>query len=362
MHGKKLRLAIVRLPKNLRANRWWIFCGGDVYFARKNAGLALQSMARSLGNPRVPNDAKVYLKWTIAWRPWADFNLTEAGIFLDGLGQFGNMTRRLASALCVAETMGIREVVVPKESIFRGEIFSLSNHSLSSTLTLRFGTTGKANSRHVKALWVEDFLRNRHVVEAASHSTHNAWSHLRKCLALKDELPDLLPDHLVIHIRGGDVFQNRRPAGYGQPPLGFYEAILDRKTWSHVTIIREDELNPVLEPLVKACLKRSIPVTEQSQTLKEDLEFLLSASSIVAGRGTFIPAVVGLSKRIKEVFYCEDKFVVAPGVDGVNVLRGIDIHGQYRDKILSRNWRDTPDQREMMISYAASNWNFVQQE
>jgi len=361
MAFKKVRLALMRLPKNLRANRWWIFYDANMYFAHQGSGLALSLMAQKKGNAAIALDAKVYLKWTLAWHPRPRFRLDQAGIFIEGLGQFGNMTRRLASAICVAETLGLREVIVPKGSIFRGEIYGVDNHALTPKLTLRFGTPGTGSSREVKALWVEDFLRNREAVEIASGLPNDAWSHLRQCLVLEETSPELPSDHLVIHLRGGDVFQNRRPAGYGQPPLGFYTAILDLEKWSHVTIVREDELNPVTEPLVSECAARSIGVSQQSQSLQDDLRLLLSASSLVAGRGTFIPAVVGLSKSVRKVYYCEDKFVVMPEARNVSFIRGLDTKGHYRKSILSRNWQDSPEQRELMLKYPASHWKFIPQ-
>jgi hypothetical protein len=55
----------------------------------------------------------------------------------------------------------------------------------------------------------------------------------------------------------------------------------------------------VVRALVALCEARDLPHTLQSGELKEDIQTLMGAHTLVAGRGTFIPAVVGLSPQIK---------------------------------------------------------------
>jgi hypothetical protein len=66
-----------------------------------------------------------------------------------------------------------------------------------------------------------------------------------------------LRPHLVIHIRGGDIFSKRATLGrrrqYGQPPLAFYQRILIDGGYLSVgwpvTVLHEDDGNPVVGAL-----------------------------------------------------------------------------------------------------------------
>jgi hypothetical protein len=362
MNPRSLHKFVRKLQRNLQSNRFWKIWGGSLFIRRNSAGYALHLEGRDAGNPEISTSAAVFVIWSQAWKPRVSISFAELVLLVDGLGRFGNMTRRLASALCVAEYFGINQVLVPRPTIFQHGVFAESIHTFDNNLELNFGQKIRFRKRRVVGIWQEDFLLSPNVVEWAEKAPNAAWQNLASCLAFKPESISLSPRELVIHLRGGDVFSGRSPRSYGQPPLGFYQAVLDHQRWSKIFIVHEDSLNPVLEPLIRECQKQRIPVVSISQHLIEDLKFLLQAVSIVAGRGTFIPSVVGLSRVIQTVYFCEDKCRIMPHVPGVKLMRGTDSGGTYREQVLSRNWRNTPDQREMMISYPASNWNFVQQE
>ena len=112
---------------------------------------------------------------------------------------------------------------------------------------------------------------------------------------------------------------------------------------------------PVLEPLIEECIRRSIRVETQSGTLKEDLELLLMATTIAAGRGSFIPQIVGLSKCIKNVYFFENGFGLAAPKPRIRITRVTDTDGRYLSGVLSNNWRNTQEQRQLMVSYPAES-------
>jgi hypothetical protein len=45
------------------------------------------------------------------------------------------------------------------------------------------------------------------------------------------------PDDLVINIRSGDVFVNRINRNYGQPPLCFYQKIIDDNKFKNIYLM-----------------------------------------------------------------------------------------------------------------------------
>jgi hypothetical protein len=300
-----------------------------------------------------------YVVWHRLALPAKLVELSQHALFLPELGMFGNMTKRLTAALATADSLGFGHVVVPRSAEFYGGIYERGVHDRQDRALFWMCSTGKPAHSAVTVLHKRDLLSARQLPTAAlSAVSPGAWADLFSILVNKPEGPQLPSSHLVIHLRGGDVFGPRKPASYGQPPLAFYERILDHERWSAVTVVHQDSKNPVLKPLLESCTARKIPVTTHSGNVVDDIAVLLGASTLVAGRGTFMPAVVGLSRNVKRVFYFHDKFSIRPPVSGVEIVRMIDAEGTYVRDVLSNNWENSEYQRDLMLTYPQSNLGF----
>jgi hypothetical protein len=112
-------------------------------------------------------------------------------------------------------------------------------------------------------------------------------------------------DVLVIHLRGGDVFDSTGEIhpGYVQNPLSFYKHLIRhfRKT---ILVCEPGFKNPII-PLLK-----EIPsVTVQSSTIEADFQTLLRAQNIAtSGVGTFAIAAALCSQNLKNLF-CTDRYL-----------------------------------------------------
>ena len=104
---------------------------------------------------------------------------------------------------------------------------------------------------------------------------------------------------------------------------------------------------------------RGVEVVVQSGSLIEDVRVLLSATRVVASRGSFVPAVAALSSRLKTL-YLFDPPISALRLLGLTLIEGIDTAGNYRERVLSANWRALPEQRALMLSYPARAIAFVE--
>ena len=157
--------------------------------------------------------------------------------------------------------------------------------------------------------------------------------------------------NLVIHVRSGDIYQRENVGNWGQPPFAYYENIIRSGDWRSVQVVAEDELSPVIAPIMELCARLSIEHRLQSSSLHEDLKVLVSAENLVVGRGSFAPAVAILAPQLKKLFFFEDRFGT-PFLDPkVEVVRLCDRIGEYRSKVLQGNWRNSPVQRDLMVSY-----------
>ena len=351
----RTRTILRRLPKNLRSNRWWIVWNGNLYISRRAAA----AIPGPSGDSSVLAGNRAYVQWSQVLRNPALIGAERRALFLPELGMFGNMTRRLAAALTIADALKIGHVVVPESAKFEGSIFETGVHTVSSGATFWLFSVRGTASFPVNVLHKKELIGAPGITrELYAPHIDRAWADLHAITIPKPTVPAFPSDHLVIHLRGGDVFGPRKPASYGQPPLSYYTLILDSSDWVEVTIVHGDWENPVLGPLIKACEGRGTPVQLQTGLLPADLEVLLTGSTLVAGRGTFMPAVVGVSRHASRVYFFHDKFSVDPPVEGVDMIRVSDKEGTYVRDVLSNNWENSEYQRDLMLTYPQGNLEF----
>jgi len=359
-----VRIFFLRLPKNILSNRWWIVWNKSIFFATESPRLAggAQSSEGATGIS-LAEGWQSYVIWYATLFPSRSFHSCFHGVFVPELGRFGNMTRRLVAGLLIADVLNLGHVIVPRSAEFQAGIYPRGVHTPSEKLRFWLWSTQRPTlpgpTRKVRVLHKRDLLIGPHLEAVlVRQQATKAWADLFSLLVNKPELPKLPNSHLVIHLRGGDVFGPRKPASYGQPPLAFYERILDHERWSAVTVVHEDSKNPLLKPLLESCTARKIPVTTQSEKARDDIAVLLLASTLAAGRGTFMPAVVGLSRNVERVFYFHDKFPLHPPVAGVETIRISDKEGTYVRDVLSNNWKNSEYQRDLMLTYPQGNLEF----
>ena len=346
-------MAIARLPRNLKSNRFWEIAGGRAYLkvSQRRAVLLL----RRLG---IEGDSsggiELYLVWYRFFLSGKKKKLSVA-LLVRELGMLGNMTRRLAKSISFCLSKDLDGVLVPAQSIFSRQWFEERSSSISARSTLWLGSDSDFGRANIDALAVTDFFYGS-VEDRLYHPRTSSltWSHLASLLKLKKPTVSLGDDVLALHVRGGDVFGNRQPRHYGQPPLAFYLLVLGLKKWKKVVLVYQDSGNPVVEGIIEYCKSRKISLDIQSSTDTDDVSLLLSATNLAGARGTFIPAITGLSEHLRTVYYFEDKFSVTPRKEGVSIHRVIDVDGTYRREVLSGNWENSTFQRELMMNYPTS--------
>jgi hypothetical protein len=165
---------------------------------------------------------------------------------------------------------------------------------------------------------------------------------------------------LVLHFRAGDVFSESIPhPDYGQPPLSFYLAAVNREKPARAWLVFEDRANPCVDAVEAALGDRGIEVIVQSAALGDDVRLLLSARRLVTSRGTFAHMIAHLSERLQRLYHFEsgeENMEVLRGL-GVEIIKVIDVKGEFRAKVLTQ-WSASTEQRALMLSYSAENLAF----
>lgn len=120
---------------------------------------------------------------------------------------------------------------------------------------------------------------------------------------IKDEIYQYLPqihsskNDLYIHIKGMDVFNdnltNEVPS-YAQPPLCFYQNIIENYKFDNIYIISFDRNNPIIKKLVHIYPN----IIFNNNDLKYDISFLYNAYNVVASVSSLFTSIIQLNNNL----------------------------------------------------------------
>jgi len=263
--------------------------------------------------------------------------------------RFGNTIIQLSNALNLARTLDIKEIWLP------GFWYLKEQFTTRDGIRIKNPPSTDDGSGKGKSILAGDFFQRRYFFDVLTPNRLPISSFLdSECLQLKPSKSFGKRD-LVIHLRSGDVFRTGQKVhpDYGQPPLAFYEKILASEQWDSVTIVCEDDANPVLAHLLDSARSLTDNITKMSGSLQEDIECLLNAKTLVASSGTFIPAIAELSENLETIF-CFNNTTAFQALE-VSIMEILDNTGEYLENIMRGNWENTPSQRLLMLHYPMEN-------
>ena len=121
---------------------------------------------------------------------------------------------------------------------------------------------------------------------------------------IRDELINNLPkvktepDELYIHIRGGDVFKKNPSTVYAQPPLCFYEKIIDNNKFKNIYILSMDRKNVVLDALTNKYKN----IIFNQHNYEYDISLLIHAYNIVTSVSSFVISTIKLNNNLRDLW------------------------------------------------------------
>ena len=166
-------------------------------------------------------------------------NMTKIETLAGGRGNIGNALIMLNNLINICEKIGCKNIIVPKglEKIIKNPIvykeynitifpFSYRNKiKIDITLSRRF------------IFWF----------------TYNKKPHEIRLKIIREEVLKNIPiynanqNDLSINIRSGDIFINIINKIYSQPPLCFYQKIINENNYSNIFIVSNGHENPVVD-------------------------------------------------------------------------------------------------------------------
>ena len=209
-------------------------------------------------------------------------------LFIKGKSRFGNFFISINNAIIYCEILGCKKIIIPNNnSIFINNIifYKKSNFTIESNQT--FNIKDKYSIiLHARFIFFNNIF--------ALFRNVNRFSIFKE--QLLNNLPKVLvhPSDLYIYIRSGDIFI-RANKNYNQPPLCFYEKILDVFKFNKVYVISEDKLNPVIPNL----LNKYSYIKKNRNNLKLDISYLVNSYNLVAAKSTLFSASIKLNDKLK---------------------------------------------------------------
>ena len=160
---------------------------------------------------------------------------------------------------------------------------------------------------------------------------------------------------LYIHIRSGDIFVDKIHSDYSQPPLCFYQKIINENKYKQIYIFSNGMQNPVISFLLK--LYPQIKYIESSVELA--ISLLINAYNIILSVSTFSMNFLLLNENIVNVYIYE--------IINYNLRKGIyTIHKMKPSKlyknIMQRKWKNSKEQLDLMINETCINSNIISEK
>ena len=181
---------------------------------------------------------------------------------------------------------------------------------------------------------------------------------------IKEEIIKNLPKvkieshSLYIHIRGGDIFKNLPLKYYSQPPLCFYEKIINKTTFNNIYIVSMDSSNIIVNILKN----KYSNIIHNINSLEYDISLLCHAFNIVLSVSSFSIAVTKLNDFLKNIWEYDimrlsEKFLLlhhhlfsSKIQYTIHTMKPSDL---YRSKMFS--WKKSYEQIKLMIEDKCPN-------
>ena len=166
------------------------------------------------------------------------------------------------------------------------------------------------------------------------------------------------PDSLYIHLRGGDAFIAKPHICYAQPPLCFYEKIINNNKFKNIYIISIDNRNIIIDHIKN----KYNNVIHNNNSLQIDISLLVNAYNIVLSVSTFSISSIKLNENLKDIWEF-DMIRLSQKIkflhhDFYEFKRQYKIHSMKPTSVYISKmfiWQNSIEQTKLMLEYNCPN-------
>ena len=271
-------------------------------------------------------------------------NLTYIETLSGGTGNIGNALIMLSKLINICEEIRCKNIIVPQgnlEDIIKKPIFYKE-----------FNITIFPNSYKSK-IRVDINLRTGIIFGFPCNKSFK-----QRLSVIRDEVFNNIPKYnanpndLYINIRSGDIFVNIINKNYAQPPLCFYQKIINENKYVNIYIISNGHENPVVDELLKLYPK----IKFLHGSAKYDVSVIVNAYNLVMPVSTFTYTLIWLNYNLKNLYVYRDYYY---GPININyTIHKLSPSQKYKEK-MSKKWKNTKEQLILMLNENCSNANFT---
>ena len=160
------------------------------------------------------------------------------------------------------------------------------------------------------------------------------------------------PDSLYIHIRGGDIWNINPHPALGQPPLCYYEKIINNNNFKNIYIISNDKSNLI----INALMNKHENIIHNMNNFQYDISLLSHAYNIAISISTFAISSIKLNDNLKnlweydmlrfseKIYFLHHHFYTFEIKYKIHTMRPSDT---YLSKMFF--WNNSPEQKRLML-------------
>ena len=269
-------------------------------------------------------------------------------------GRLGNNISQLFNAIQISLYYACN-ISIPNHNLFDTSLISrLVTNSFDSEKFVDINLQKQLSGNELKGDFYFDLYKyDKRVFE---YNIQQTVLILKESFKIRqDKTCDLGENHVVLHIRGGDIFSKNPHGDYINPPIYYFKTILDSNNYKRIILISEDRLNPTVGELLKLYPNIEFKI----QSLEEDIKLLLASKNVIMSFGTFVPRLLTLSNRIEKMYkpsYAGKTFTEEQL--GINLLTklGIEVHDFELSDYFNKQspWKNNELQRDLLINYLPS--------
>ena len=174
---------------------------------------------------------------------------------------------------------------------------------------------------------------------------------------IRDEVLSNIPNYIAyqndlhIKMRSGDVFLNNINRMYSQPPLCFYQKIINTNNFSNIYILSNGRENPVINKLLEIYPR----IIYMNVSLEYAISVIINAYNFVMPISTFPETLIHLNTNLKNLYIYE---LLRYNIERVNYIIHIMKPSPKYSQIMERKWKKTKEQLDLMINENCINITF----
>lgn len=220
-------------------------------------------------------------------------NITKIDtFFLSRNNPFGNNLPCINNAIFYCEILGCNKIILREKKIRRRWL--IKNITITNlNITITQGPDVNCNEEGMLCSYETWDLLYPILIKPEIRTQYVKDEILKNLPQVKTE-----PDDLYMHIRGGDIFTYLPLNVYSQPPLCFYEKVIQTNNFKNIYLISQDNLNVVVDALIKKYPK----IIFNKNDFETDISLLAHAYHIACSIGSFVISAIKLNDNLKNIY------------------------------------------------------------